>query len=92
MKTNLDEINTGFIVDDLCTDEFFDKIYFDAKKTFQFLYSVSIMYDRLDLIQKHKNKINFNMIDNMNIQMLILLEPVLDSILKIKEGTYEKFD
>ena len=92
MKTNIDEIHTGFIVDDLCTDEFFDKIYFDAKKTFQFLYSVSIIYGRLDLLQKHKNKINFYMIDDMNIPMLILLEPVLDDILKIRESTYEKFD
>lgn len=65
MKTNLETVLVAVDVDSYCTDEFFDKIYFDKTDTFRFLYAVLVQFNRRDIVEKYKDKINFDNINKM---------------------------
>lgn len=91
MKTNLDELDIVINLDAYCTDEFFEKIKDDPKKTFQFLYVVLVQHNRKDLVEKHKSKINFKNIDKMSYAMWQAFGDYFDFICELKEQFYFNF-
>ena len=91
IKTNLDELDIAINLDAYCTDEFFEKIQNSVEKTFQFLYVVLVLYDRKDLIKKHKSKINFKNIDKMSYVMWQAFGDYFDFLCQLKEEYYFNF-